>query len=1267
MAETLSIYSRDFQDTFKDVEKLIDEGKIKSKSDLSSFLDKKEISLTSFLEANNKYSDAIDKGVTDFSPGFFGTRILGRALGDAGRGIGSFAEMVLPEEISTGLSYAAEQAGEYVAPSIAESASYFFDPYHGEGALATGEEVVGVIGSYIIPFTGITKGAKATMGATKAFSPGVRSLATKTSRKLGRKGRALAAAGGYGTAFAGAATIVEKPEENVVNILTEAFPESTQFLQRLSVDPNDTEAEQYLQSAINNLGFGLLFAPLSLAAVYKAPILKATRLEKPVKTVSQATGKAATLTGTALKSLPGVQQAANLSSRIMPYVTSRVGTDNRMLALELERKNAEPAALARAEGRINQLKAAVNSEYAGASDKELATVTKRLQGVLDGKAATGLRPQTKELITGLKTELKGLSANLTQGTKGTLKTTISNNLDLYMTKAYRLFEDPAYAKQIRSKYKKYNETGLDENGIFTSAKRAIKKFNKDLTNDEIDLLLGRVVRADKDTGLANIFDSFAGYNNKTGRTKSGHARKDIPKQVKELLGEIDDPYANFAKTFSNLSVLNAEQTFLKEVRQHLLDSGVGGTAVDKATGRVNALKNVSEDRLAKIWGYGVSKDGRGPNTAFLDEVDGVSPQAASEIRGRIKNQFNAKVLNPLEDLYVDENYLNMLRDGLEVATPTNWFSRAFMKSKALTQTTKTAYSTQTHGRNVMGNMIMLVANGMASPSKLNQAAKDVGKKLLDKSTKESGERYGRYLELNIANSGLAINLIRQNYKAFADNPEAWTNGVLTRKFKGANKKVLDTYQAEDDLFKIIHFEKTLDVIKKSGATVKKGDPVDAQFIGKKYNELPLRQQEELAAQRTRDLMPNYDLVPKFVKKMRGLPVGDFISFPAEMSRISKNLVKYTMDDLKSGDAVLQTAAAKRAAGTTAAAIVPSSLMAYSMAANGITSEQEEAINNSVVPSWEFNQDRIYFSPLEKDARGHITADYVNLGPIDPFSFIKQAAKGIHTGVFSGEEMSSADYSKMAMATLENSVGSFLMPSMITEAALKLMDTGRLDTEATMTGKIQKAIEPLIDVVTPGTVNYFVKRNEFEKSREKFGEGMERKKGGYAFSEGEVWWPAAIGLSSKKLDVTASIPFAISPVIGDINLSNRAMTQYLSDPNLVDEQENIIKRYKNSQMLALDGQQQLQSLIEDYQAILGEDFEAEFGFGLSRDNTREITADEELYIREAMRNQFVPYTYKRQDVVSNLNRTDIPWQAMVNIYNELLGMKLKEIELIEEDE
>ena len=57
------------------------------------------------------------------------------------------------------------------------------------------------------------------------------------------------------------------------------------------------------------------------------------------------------------------------------------------------------------------------------------------------------------------------------------------------------------------------------------------------------------------------------------------------------------------------------------------------------------------------------------------------------------------------------------------------------------------------------------------------------------------------------------------------------------------------YQAEDDFFKIIHYLKSLDTIKKS------------KTFGKKS----LEEQKDAAAQRTRDLMPNYNLTPRFVK------------------------------------------------------------------------------------------------------------------------------------------------------------------------------------------------------------------------------------------------------------------------------------------------------------------------------------------------------------------------------------------------------------------
>ncbi len=43
-------------------------------------------------------------------------------------------------------------------------------------------------------------------------------------------------------------------------------------------------------------------------------------------------------------------------------------------------------------------------------------------------------------------------------------------------------------------------------------------------------------------------------------------------------------------------------------------------------------------------------------------------------------------------------------------------------------------------------------------------------------------------------------------------------------------------------------------------------------------------------------MPNYNMVPKALKALRAAPVGNFMAFPAEMVRNSKNILKYAWKD-----------------------------------------------------------------------------------------------------------------------------------------------------------------------------------------------------------------------------------------------------------------------------------------------------------------------------------------------------------------------------------
>jgi hypothetical protein len=55
--------------------------------------------------------------------------------------------------------------------------------------------------------------------------------------------------------------------------------------------------------------------------------------------------------------------------------------------------------------------------------------------------------------------------------------------------------------------------------------------------------------------------------------------------------------------------------------------------------------------------------------------------------------------------------------------------------------------------------------------------------------------------------------------------------------------------------------------------------------------------EEEAADIIRNNIPNYDYVGDFIKGLRRLPLGNFVSFPAEIMRTSTNIVRRALDEI----------------------------------------------------------------------------------------------------------------------------------------------------------------------------------------------------------------------------------------------------------------------------------------------------------------------------------------------------------------------------------
>ena len=1303
----LSIYSGTFQNTFDELDNLIKEGRVSNKQERDSFLMAKEINPEDYDKGLNKFKKAVEQGKTDddFRPidiPVLGqvARTSGRFVGETVGGVVDFVDAFTPEAISNAIGSAADAVGESLPEELMEGLDAIFDPYHGEhGGI---ENFVGTAASYVVPGGLAVKGVNLALKANKlATSPATRSLTRKKLKGLEEKTRKekvknirraeyLKTRGLQGTAAAGAVTVVEDPDENIANILIDSFPESTQFMERLYVDPTDSEAEKYLQSLINNLGFGLAISPFYIANAFKAKTLKPALLAtKPIDEAAKLLEESPVAPSSASDiSIPigskPVSKFGKLKNFVSEYGTSRRGTDDTTLALAIERDNLPGAVLREVEGLNNTLKETVENTYGpNATDINLVINSALKTGTIEGKKSfDSLKPEVQEVVLKMrnlidnysqefaggldpaknKTRLNQITKSIQQTEKKIKATTapkekqkletrlskqlkkkqdieseglkfkVTDNLGVHLTRSYNYFDDPTFRNNVMNNYKKFIQTGEDTNGVFVSSLDAIKKQTGADDAKAKELLDKLLVKADKPS---SIFDGFVDLSKKLTSAKSTKERSDIPEVIRvDLLGEVKDPYRNFANTMSNLSKLTAETRFIDDIQNTLLNQQVMGKNLGTkiTTGRpgeiaTQRLDSVLGERLKLIFG-----------------------EAAPTVTRPFKE---------MEDVYVSDEYAKMIKEGLKQMEPNGTVMRTWMGLKGASQASQTVGSVTTHGRNTIGNTFFLLANGMNPFGKsVYQGAKDSWKGIMSSSDEEIGKRLATYERLGLLNSNVDLNVMKQSIKGAGVDPDEWFKNIEKHNYlKKGGKFITDLYQLEDDMFKIAHFENTLKYLRKS----------------KKFKGLPEEDILREAGQRTRDLMPNYSLVNKAIKKSGKYVLGDYMAFPAEVIRVSKNLGQYAIKDLKSGDSELMKQGAKRLAGTTAVAIGPAWASDYSKNINGITDEQGDALNSLDSP-WNYNKDMIYLSPINKDKNGHVGVDKMSFGYIDPFSYLKTVAVTGHSLIASGfaeesDKMTDVEFDKALLGMVTGAASPFLAPSMLTEA---IVESGEKASE----GKLGEAGVKLLNVFNPGTLKLIQKRAQYEselKLKEPY--GLEPvKKGSFTMSRGEVDLLAALGLKRERQDLTASVPFALKDVFGEIDKSGKDYEYLLRQPALTSEygfsdfitgktksgtgqiRDSYIKGQKNK----VEGLQKLQSLIDDYESIFGSDYLAEMERGYTEDYTKGkgFNSKQLDYLDSSIQNVFIPNEPKITDfsLLKSIAPQDV--DDLMYIYNQYLGTRLK---------
>ena len=1063
----LSYKSDTFQTARKDLDELNkafqQQGNKLGIDDVKNFLAEKNISFDEFKNANKEFVKAGKKVRPE---GFRLGRIVAGAVGEAGRDIKDFASTVAPKTT--------EAIGSAVSEAIPDKAekniTAFFDPYMGEGLGAEVDRALADIGSYLVPggvvAKGITKGSKL-IKIGKGIGPKAAKL-----RKMGRLGK-YAVAGSVG------ATIAESDiqNENLINVINDAanelgFNKMAGVLEKLAINPDDTKSKQYFDAFINN---ALLAGIIPVGSALTKPLTRQKAIEKIVKRKKKVEKKTLQVDSTPTNLFGKIGRGLARGFR------ADRGTDAFTLEKILMRERAGKKALEEIEGLTQDLQRAV-----GKSGVNKSVVEENIQKVLELRDADALRflktnaPEVAEIVNKMTKNLKLMRRKIAKKvTNEDLKAIYDPaKKKVYLNRSYRIYDDPNFSKDIKDvppHVRKDVEDFLRKQGI-----------PEDELEGAIKELLARGRKGETDFKFADVFGGKTNWG--SGTSKTYRRRTELAEkspEVRALWGEVKDPYKNYAKTYEKLAQIESESSFVNDMAKYFRESGLGVTKEQLLKKGIidniddYSLENVGKDSLGKVFGRTAVEDRLVPvvnKKTGKAEIVKTSPQ----------------ILNPLKNLYVNPEYKKFIEEGTDILAPTNTLMKNWMRYKVTSQTAKTVYNPSTHGRNVLGNAILMIANGMNPLSKGKDSFKAAYKKLTGRTNEELGKRIGRYQELDIVDSGVNQETLRKaagdvfNYES--DKVIDKLGRAATGKGKGNPLKFTQNlYQVEDDFFKIMHFEKTLDDLKR---IFPKGTPIDVI--------------EKEAARRTRELMPNYGLVGKKLKELRYLPVGDFIAFPAEMIRVSYNLGRRTLKDItgqtadelgiknKEARNELKNMGYRRLAGITMAGTAGEQIMGYTANRLGLTKEEIQAAEN-LGPSYERGSPKIFLSGVNKDKNNHYGIDYINMGPIDPFNYLKAPA------LLVGRELASiAQTGKLKTGTdininnlysspdfrgaFQQALGPFLGPSMATEA---IIDALTLTEEDGMpfSRKISNISQGLLETIIPGGYTMYEKGAKYRKSKE----------------------------------------------------------------------------------------------------------------------------------------------------------------------------------------
>jgi hypothetical protein len=564
--------------------------------------------------------------------------------------------------------------------------------------------------------------------------------------------------------------------------------------------------------------------------------------------------------------------------------------------------------------------------------EQVAMMNNALAG--DSDAIGKLPDEIRDLLAEMRQQIDGLSKHIVNKgwVTGDLKAKIEGNLETYLARSYRIFDDPEYIDNIEPEV----------------INKAINFVEKQLLKNGADPMTAQ------QQARIEVDDMLAKYSQKGGRESLNAGRlgekdlslfmkrKDIAPEIRALLGEYKDPVMNYTRSVTRMAHFVANHKFLTDIK----NMGLGEVFFEEKDLRRSDLK---------------------ANTKIAGTVAGVKVKEGEE-------DVSRGSYSPLAGLYTTKEVNDILN---EYNTMSSIMSDSWMgtmaKYNVLSKSTKTVMSVMTHVRNAMGQIPFSIMNGH-NPFAYKKAYKAFQAIFADAagSNRDAQNYFNKMTRLGLVGEEMTTAELQrvlsdsQAYLDSATNAEEFLNkatGGMLDKAKKAGKVSFEAltriYRASDELGKIMNFE------------------MEKEQLRPLYPELTEAELETLAAQRTRGGVPTYSEMPPAIQRLRMQPfVGPFMSFFYEAIRTQINNVRYAGIEMKRGNTAY---AARRIGGHLAVTGVMSyALKAISEMIGGVSEEEQEDV-------------RTLLADYEKDAQFYFYRDenkqvkYVNISFNNPYA------------------------------------------------------------------------------------------------------------------------------------------------------------------------------------------------------------------------------------------------------------------------------------------